>query len=134
MIYKNLTVSSCSNQSDRKLTYQTKFSLSGSVLIDTRSRAITLTRYMSLLLKQLYFSPWSKRHPSRNSFLLQWSFFAKGDTIAILRKLDVLSRLTFVALCFSTHHAPSEIVSTRKGKNLLPLGVNSFLSEKIFFR
>ena len=31
--------------------------------------------------------------------------------------------------CFLAHHIPSEKGSTLKGKNLLPMGANSFLLE-----
>ena len=46
-----------------------------------------------------------------------------------LRKVETLSREATVKIVF----LPIEKWSTQKGKNLLPLGANSFLSEKIPF-
>ena len=49
-----------------------------------------------------------------------------------LRGIDTLSGETALTKCF--FYLPSEMGSTLKGKNLLPLGANSFLVEESPFQ
>ena len=57
-----------------------------------------------------------------------WSVFCRTDPkyLDTLREIDTVSRELAVSKLFSL---PSQKVSTLKGKNLLPMGANSFILE-----